>query len=193
LLRSHKAVSENANTSYPVPIAIAGGVAFSAGLFWLGWTGYNGKVPWIVPTLSGLLTGFGIFTVFLQLLNYIVDAYLMFAASAIAANTFMRSLFGCVFPLFATYMFNGIGINWTMTLLGCVAALLVPLPVIFFIWGPKLRQKSKFAPGLDLKYKAKKDAEAAGKSEDTQATDKTGRGEEGESREKEEEEEKNKD
>lgn len=42
----------------------------------------------------------------------------MFAASAIAANTIMRSIFGAVFPLFATYMFQGIGINWGETLLG---------------------------------------------------------------------------
>ena len=153
-----------ANDNIPVPewripIAIAGGVSFAAGLFWLGWTS-KASIPWIVPTLSGLLTGFGVFTIFLQLLNYIVDAYLMFAASAIAANTFMRSLFGCIFPLFALYMFDGIGIDWTMTLLGCVAAILVPLPILFYIYGPKLRQKSKFAPGLDLKHKAKKDAEA---------------------------------
>lgn len=40
-------------------------------------------------------------------LNYIIDAYLMFAASAIAANTIMRSIFGAVFPLFAYYMFEG--------------------------------------------------------------------------------------
>ena len=63
---------------------------------------------------------FGIYTVFLQCLNYIIgkswlyramvgmesanrspDSYLMFAASAIAANTIMRSLFGAIFPLFA--------------------------------------------------------------------------------------------
>lgn len=111
----------------------------------------------------------------------------MFAASAIAANTFMRSLFGCVFPLFATYMFNGIGINWTMTLLGCVAALLVPLPVIFYIWGPKLRQKSKFAPSLDLKYKAKKDAEAASAAAGENETQERGREEEARSQAREEE------
>ena len=62
-----------------------------------------------------MFTGFGIFSIFLSLLNYIVDAYLMFAASAIAANTFMRSLCGGVFPLFATYMFNGMGIQWAST------------------------------------------------------------------------------
>lgn len=87
----------------------------AGGLFWFGWSGYSGHVHWIVPVLSGLFTGFGIFSIFLSLLNYIVDAYLMFAASAIAANTFMRSLFGGIFPLFATYMFDGMGIEWAST------------------------------------------------------------------------------
>lgn len=84
--------------------------------------------------------------IFLQSLNYLVDAYLMFAASAIAANTFLRSLCGAGFPLFATYMFNGMGIQWASTLLGCVAALLVPVPVWFYLRGAKIREKSKFAP-----------------------------------------------
>jgi DHA1 family multidrug resistance protein-like MFS transporter len=91
---------------------------FLGGLFWFGWTGYTGHILWIAPVMSGLFTGFGIFSIFLSLLNYIVDAYLMFAASALAANTFMRSIFGGVFPLFATYMFDGMGIQWASTVSG---------------------------------------------------------------------------
>lgn len=85
-------------------------------------------------------------SIFLQALNYLVDAYLMFAASAIAGNTFMRSLCGAGFPLFATYMFNGMGIEWASTLLGCVAGVLVPIPVIFWVYGARIRAKSKLAP-----------------------------------------------
>ncbi|KAG8528107.1 uncharacterized protein KY384_007023 [Bacidia gigantensis] len=131
-----------------LPPVIIGGVAFTIGLFWFGWTGYRSDIHWIVPTLSGLFTGFGLLSIFLQSLNYLVDAYLMFAASAIAANTFLRSIFGGVFPLFATYMFNAIHINWTGTLLGCVAAVLVPIPVIFYKYGHRIRQRSKFAPTM---------------------------------------------
>jgi DHA1 family multidrug resistance protein-like MFS transporter len=111
-----------------------------------GWTGYNPNIHWIAPTLSGLLSGFGLMAIFLQSLNYLVDAYLMFAASAIAANTFLRSLCGAAFPLFALYMFDGMGIQWASTLLGCVAALLVPVPIWFYLRGAKIREKSKFAP-----------------------------------------------
>lgn len=70
-----------ANNNIPVPewrlpLAIAGGITFAGGLFWFGWTGFEGdKIPWIVPTLSGLATGFGIFSIFLCLLNYIVYVF----------------------------------------------------------------------------------------------------------------------
>jgi len=154
-----------ANNNIPVPewrlpISMLGGVLFAAGLFWFGWTGYSGDVHWIVPVLSGLFTGFGIFSIFLSLLNYIVDAYLMFAASAIAANTFMRSIFGGVFPLFATFMFEGMGIQYASTLLGCVAAVLVPMPVVFYVWGKKIRARSKFAPAPDIEQDKRRDEES---------------------------------
>ncbi|OCK83275.1 major facilitator superfamily transporter [Lepidopterella palustris CBS 459.81] len=140
-----------ANNDWPIPEwrlpeVIIGGVSFSLGLFWFGWSGYKEDIPWIVPTLSGILTGFGLLSIFLQALNYLVDAYLMFAASAIAANTFLRSICGCVFPLFATYMFKGMGVQWASTLLGIIAALLVPVPIWFLYSGAKIREKSKFAP-----------------------------------------------
>jgi DHA1 family multidrug resistance protein-like MFS transporter len=103
-----------ANNNIPVPEwrlfwPMVGGVSFTIGLFWFGWTGYTASIPWIVPTLAGIFLGFGIYTVFLQLMNYIIDSYLMFAASAIAGNTLLRSLCGFAFPMFATQMFNGIG------------------------------------------------------------------------------------
>lgn len=109
-------------------------------------TGYTTDIHWIVPTLSGIFTGFGLMSIFLQALNYLVDAYLMFAASAIAGNTFMRSLCGAGFPLFARQMFDGMGIQYAATLLGCVAAVLAPIPFIFYIYGAKIRQKSAYAP-----------------------------------------------
>ena len=170
----NKKLAANNGVTIPewrLPPAIIGGVSFTCGLFWFGWSGYKEDIHWIVPTLSGLLTGFGLLSIFLQSLNYLVDAYLMLyvfpflpifppsstpknsltniphsAASAIAANTFLRSLAGAVFPLFSMYMFSALGVNWAGTLLGFVALVLAPIPFIFWKYGAKIRQRSKFAP-----------------------------------------------
>jgi len=140
-----------ANNGVPVPEwrlpeVVVGGTSFAAGIFWFGWTGYTPDIHWAVPACSGILIGFGLLSIFLQALNYLVDSYLMFAASAIAANTILRSLFGAAFPLFAQQMYQGMGIEWASTLLGCVAVVLIPVPVWFYLAGHKLRAKSKFAP-----------------------------------------------
>jgi len=71
-----------ANGGFPVPEwrcpeIIAGGISFAIGLFFFGWTGYKESIPWIVPTIAGLFLGFGIMAIFMQSLNYLVDAYLM--------------------------------------------------------------------------------------------------------------------
>ncbi|KAK9471299.1 major facilitator superfamily domain-containing protein [Dipodascopsis tothii] len=143
-----------ANGGLPVPEVrllptIIGGISFTIGLFWLTWAGnYPDKVHWIVPTLAGIFAGIGLISIFLSAINYIIESYLMFAASAMAANTFFRSSFGAGFPLFARAMFNNLGINWAGTLLGCLALVLVPVPVCFYLWGHKLRKASKYAPNL---------------------------------------------
>ncbi|KAL5342434.1 major facilitator superfamily domain-containing protein [Aspergillus crustosus] len=123
--------------------AIPGSASFSAGLFWLGWTGYRHDLHWMLPTVSGLFTGFGLITMFLPSIQYIVQVRRQRAASAIAAHTFLRSLAGSVFPLFASYMFEGLGVEWALTLLGCVSACLVPIPVILYVYGARIRAKSK--------------------------------------------------
>lgn len=144
----NRKLKSNDNIPVPewrLPIVVLGGVAFSCGLFWFGWSSYTGQVHWIVPTLSGILTGFGILSIFQQSLNYLIDAYLDVAASAIAANTFVRSLFAAAFPLFANYAIRGMGVQWAGTLLGCIAAILVAVPVLFLFKGPAIRQRSIFS------------------------------------------------
>jgi DHA1 family multidrug resistance protein-like MFS transporter len=69
-------------------------------------------------------------------------------------------LAGAVFPLFATYMFNALKINYSLTLLGAVAAVMSPIPLIFYKYGPKIRAKSKFAPTSPAEAKKLAAAEA---------------------------------
>lgn len=123
-----------------------GAVSYTIGLFWLGWTGaYAKHVHWIVPTIGAAPIGMGLILLFLPSLNYIIDCYLFFAASALAGNTFLRSAFGAAFPLFAKQMFTNMGIQWASTLLGCLSLIMVPVPFLFYKYGKTIRAKSKFA------------------------------------------------
>lgn len=121
------------------------GPVFTIGIFWLMWTGNYNSVPWIVPTIGGAFIGFGLIGIFLTSFNYLIDAYLLLAASAIAGNTFLRSGFGASFPLFAGYMLKGMGVNWAGLLLGLFSAALIPVPFLFYKYGKWLRQKSSYA------------------------------------------------
>ncbi|CAK5271079.1 unnamed protein product [Mycena citricolor] len=139
--------------------AMYGAPLFVVGVFWLGWTGQYPSVPWYVPALSTIFIGIGISSVFMGFLSYLVDTYLMNAASAFAANTFLRSLVAAAFPLFVVQMLNGMGVNWAATLLGGVGLLLAPSPFLFYKYGARIRQRSKFAPCLDLKIAAELEME----------------------------------
>jgi hypothetical protein len=129
-----------------VPMII-GGVCLPMGLFWFGWTS-SPHISWVPQVIAGVPIGMGLLVIFMQGLNYIIDMYMMFANSAIAANTLVRSAMGAGFPLFATQMFHKLGVNWASSLLGFLTAAMVPIPVLYFFYGAKLRSMSKFKPQL---------------------------------------------
>ena len=70
----------------------------------------------------------------------------MYAASALGANTLIRSAVAAVFPLFTVQMFTKMGVGYAATLIGCVGFVLMPSPFLFYRYGAAIRQKSKFAP-----------------------------------------------
>jgi len=43
-------------------------------------------------------------------------------------------------------MFKALGVQWAGTLLGCVAVVMVPIPILFWKYGQKIRERSAFAP-----------------------------------------------
>lgn len=133
-----------------LPTMIAGGILFPIGIFWFCWTGnYYHYCHWIVPVIGMAFIGAGLIGIFIPIFNYLIDTYLMLAASALAANAFTRASMGAAFPIFATAMFNNLGVEWAGTLLGCLAALLAPIPVIFYLYGHKIRAHSTYAPQID--------------------------------------------
>ena len=126
-----------------------GGILLPIGLFWFAWTSSPNISPW-PQIIAGAPIGAGVLMIFIQGLNYIIDVYLMYANSAIAANTLIRSFAGAGFPLFATGMYHNLGVDWATSLLGFLTIAMIPVPVLFFMFGKKIRGLSKFSPTVKM-------------------------------------------
>ena len=89
--------------------------------------------------------GAGIVMIFMQCLNYIIDVFKVNANSAISANVLVRSVIGGAFPLFASTMYHRLGVAWATSVLGFLTVAMLPLPILFFIYGEKIRKLSRYS------------------------------------------------
>ncbi|KAL7422000.1 hypothetical protein Q5752_003772 [Cryptotrichosporon argae] len=132
-----------------LPLCCVGAVMLPVALFWFAWTS-TPNVHWLVPIVASGFFGCGFLWIFTAMMMYIIDSYTIYAASALAANAVARSVFGAVFPLFATYMYTNLGLQWAGTLLAFLSLACMPMPFLFWKYGAFLRRKSKYAPSAPL-------------------------------------------
>lgn len=139
-------------TVYPevfTPMAIVGGVFLPCGLFIFAWSA-TAKVHWIGTLIGATISGFSNFVIFQTLLNYLGMSFASYAASVFASNCLWRSVIAGVAPLFARPLYNNLAtpnykVGWGTSILGFIATLMILIPVLFYINGPRLRARSKFA------------------------------------------------
>ena len=148
-----------------MPVAIFGAFLIPICLLWFGWTS-RASVHWIVPIIGSSLFSIAALLVFVSttspapalhshvtdlcrhqnaVLNYLADAYPTYAASVLAGNDFIRSMFGAGFPLFAGAMYRNLGVGWASTLLALLACAFVPIPILLYKYGERIRTASKRA------------------------------------------------
>ncbi|RVX66009.1 hypothetical protein B0A52_09936 [Exophiala mesophila] len=127
-----------------LPPMAFGSFLFSGGLFLTGWTA-DPRYPWIAPCIGITLVGVGFFTIFQAALNYLVDTFQKYAASAVGANTFLRSCFAGAFPLVVGPLYHNVGIPWGTSIFGFFAMAMIPVPFFFMAYGEKIRMKSKWS------------------------------------------------
>ena len=118
---------------------LPGTVLLPAGLFLAGWTARS-DIHWIVPDIVSALNhistfpdltlpplkgiamvGAGVILNFQAIQTYVIDAFTLHSASALAAVAFLRSLCGFGFPLFAPTMYDTLGYGKGNSILGAVA------------------------------------------------------------------------
>ena len=125
-----------------LPMACVGGVLCPVALLALAWTAYP-SIHWIVPIICAAPFGTGMVLIFLAIQSYLIDVYPIFAASALAANSLMRSLFGFSFPLFANVMYQNLHMHWATTIVAFMSLICMPIPFAFYKYGAAIRAKSK--------------------------------------------------
>ncbi|KAI0438319.1 putative MFS multidrug transporter [Xylaria telfairii] len=125
---------------YRLPPLIVSALLIPAGLFWYGWSTQY-KYHWIVPIIGTGLIGFGSIAVFMCIVSYLVDAFAIYAASALAATTVVRSILGALLPLAGLPLYQALGLGWGNSLLGFIAVVCIPVPLILMRYGEKWRMQ----------------------------------------------------
>ncbi|PGH00723.1 hypothetical protein AJ80_09135 [Polytolypa hystricis UAMH7299] len=131
---------------YRLPPMFVGAFCIPIGLFWYGWSAEK-EAHYMVPIVGSMWISFGIFTAFITIATYLVDTYTTYAASATAANSFLRSLGAALLPLCGPQMFKTLGLGWGSSMLAFIAIAMIPFPFILYRYGEQIRK----SPRWDIK------------------------------------------
>lgn len=132
-----------------------GSILCPAGIFWFAWyvaliysnralqslhtsqtVSSRTSLPpfhWIVPILSGIPYGIGVAQIMMSLVQYLIDTYGIYCASAIASTVVLRSVFAAIFPLISPAMYDHLGVHWAPSVFGFLSLACMPLPFLFYV------------------------------------------------------------
>ncbi|KAG2020659.1 multidrug transporter [Coprinopsis cinerea AmutBmut pab1-1] len=120
------------------------GLLAPLGLWWFAWT-TPPPIHWSIPLLASIPFGTGISQILQSLTTYLMDTYTIYFASAISATVVLRSICAAVFPLFSPALFARLGDEWAMSVFAILSTVCVPIPWLFWKYGPWIRSKSRYA------------------------------------------------
>ncbi|KAK6086921.1 MFS transporter [Seiridium cupressi] len=123
-------------------VMIIGAILTPIGQLVFSWTCLPVTIHWAIPIAFGIPFGAGNTISFIYGSNYLAGAYGIYAASALAGNAVTRSLFGGTLPLAGPTMYTSMSPQWAGTLLGLLEVAMIPIPIIFYKYGAKIRANS---------------------------------------------------
>ncbi|PLN75976.1 synaptic vesicle transporter [Aspergillus taichungensis] len=131
-----------------LPPLVLGCALVPIGLFWYGWTAEY-HLHWMVPITGTFFLGAGLYYVHLSTQVYLVDAYPLYAASAVSAELALRSVFGAVVPLAGPPLYAKLGLGWGNSLLGFIAVGFAPSSYFLLRYGERIRLNPRFQPRIE--------------------------------------------
>ncbi|KAK3395189.1 major facilitator superfamily transporter [Podospora didyma] len=130
---------------FRIPLMIPASLVMPFGIFLFAWSA-EAKLHPIVPNVGVFLYAASSIICYQCIAAYIADTYTLYSASASAACSFLRSFAAFIFPLFVPYLFGSMGYGAAGSMLGCLAiAIGIPTPILFWAYGQRLREWSRFA------------------------------------------------
>lgn len=133
----------NGQPEYRLPLVIIGGFTLPLVVAWYGWAAQcHASIAWLLLSVS--VIGFCLMLGFLPLYAYVVDAFGLYAASAMTAVIVMRCLAGTFLPLATGLLVDRFGHGIGLSAIGVASLLLAPIPVLVLRYGAKWRQGSKY-------------------------------------------------
>lgn len=123
-----------------LPYVLASCPLMAAGLFLYGWSA-QARTHWIAPVIGLTLFGIGNTLFLTGVTCYLVDAFTKHAASALAANTVLRSIGGALLPLAGNAMYRSLHYSWGNSLLAFLAIGFTPALVALYKYGEVIRLK----------------------------------------------------
>lgn len=114
------------------------------GLFIFAWTS-RPSIHWIVPMIGVTLSMMGNFIIAQCVLIYLPFCYPRYISSLFAANGLSRAMLAASAILFSIPMFENLGIDWGVSLLGFLCCGCCVGIYFLYFFGASLRKRSKFA------------------------------------------------
>lgn len=140
---SSKTTSGEMKPEHRLPPLVPGAFLVPAGIILYGWSAQY-QLHWAIPILGTVFLGAGLNSILMSIQTYLVDAFPLYEASALAANTVLRSAAGALLPLVGPDMYRALGLGWASSLLGLIAFAFVPVPFLFLRYGERLRAADRF-------------------------------------------------
>lgn len=102
-------------------------------------------MPWIASLIGVSVSIIGVYIIIQCMLIYLPFTYPKYSGSLFAANGFARGAFAAAAVLFSRPMFDTLGIDGGVSLLGGLTVLCIGGIYGLYFFGARLRERSKFA------------------------------------------------
>ncbi|CAK7262696.1 hypothetical protein SEPCBS119000_000115 [Sporothrix epigloea] len=128
---------------FKLPLCMACGLLVPLTITAYGWSAEL-VLPLPCLLLAEGLLGATMTLTFIPLAAYVVDAFGLYAASAITCVMIMRCLFSTFLPLTVAPLVAALGYGWGFTVLAGICLIGTPVPFAVFVYGERWRQLSRY-------------------------------------------------